>query len=151
MISDGLYVYSREYWRICRGPGFLAFVWFGSSLNPLPPLPSVSSTEGTEEDWERETARRRERGMGWGRSQSFDGKKAWSSINHSIFSGLKAYFWRMSQLFCWPINNSLISRRLHVDCNFVLIKKITERVLYILASAVCITATHVRNKVANFI
>ncbi len=35
----------------------------------------------------------------------------------------------MSQEFCWPINNSLTSRCLHVDCNFVRVK-ITERVLY---------------------
>ncbi len=30
----------REYWRIYRGPGFLAAVWFGSSPSPL--LPSAS-------------------------------------------------------------------------------------------------------------
>jgi len=27
----------REYWMIYRGPGFLAVVWFSSSLTPLPP------------------------------------------------------------------------------------------------------------------
>jgi hypothetical protein len=26
-----------EYWMIYRGPGFLAVVWFGSSLTPFPP------------------------------------------------------------------------------------------------------------------
>jgi hypothetical protein len=35
---------------IYRGPGFLAILWFGSSP---PPLPSVSSTGDTQEDWEK--------------------------------------------------------------------------------------------------
>ncbi len=48
---------TREYWMIYRGPGFLAVVWFGSSSTPSHqshPLPSVSSTGNTQEDWERE-------------------------------------------------------------------------------------------------
>ncbi len=55
-------LYPREYWMKYRGPDFLAVVWFGSS--PPPPLPSVSSTGGTQEDWERETTcwRQREEG-----------------------------------------------------------------------------------------
>ncbi len=57
--------YTREYWTIYRGPGFLAFVWFGSTPNPLlPPLPSVSSTGDTQEDWEREATCWRQRREG---------------------------------------------------------------------------------------
>jgi hypothetical protein len=58
----------------CRGPGFLAVVWFGSSPNgPPPPFPSASSTGDTQEDRERETTcSKGGRGVGgreWGRSQ----------------------------------------------------------------------------------
>ncbi len=45
----GFFILSRQYWMIYRGQGFLAFV-----CSP-PPLPSVSSTSGTQEDRERET------------------------------------------------------------------------------------------------
>ncbi len=38
----------REYWIIYRGPGFIAIVWFGSSPNPFPPLPSQSFTADTQ-------------------------------------------------------------------------------------------------------
>ncbi len=31
--------YSREYWMIDKGPGFLAVVWFGSSPTPSAPSP----------------------------------------------------------------------------------------------------------------
>ncbi len=51
-----------------------------------PPLPSGSSAGDTQEDWERETTCWRERG-GCGGAKSYDGEKAWSSINHSILSG----------------------------------------------------------------
>ncbi len=33
---------TREYWMNCRGPGFLAVVWFGSSPVPFPLLPRFS-------------------------------------------------------------------------------------------------------------
>jgi hypothetical protein len=52
------------YWE----PSFLAVVRFGST--PPPPLPAVSDTQ---KDWERET---------------YDRKRAWSSIRQSILSGL---------------------------------------------------------------
>ncbi len=37
--------WSTEYWMIYRGPGFLAFVWFGSSPTPSPPPPTVSKPD----------------------------------------------------------------------------------------------------------
>ncbi len=60
------------------------------NLAPSPPGPSplVSSTGDTQEDWKRETTCSRERGEGGGRgAESYDRKKAWSSINHSMLSG----------------------------------------------------------------
>ncbi len=35
--AAGVWGVSREYWIICRGPGFLAVVWLGSSPTPFPP------------------------------------------------------------------------------------------------------------------
>jgi hypothetical protein len=63
---------------------------------PLPPLPSVSSTGNTQEDWEF----RRDNlltgdgeGGGGGGAKSDDREKDWSSINHSILSAsLLAFF-----------------------------------------------------------
>jgi hypothetical protein len=59
-----------------------------NDLAPLPtlsPLPSVSWTGDAQEDWERETTCCREMGEWDGRgAESYDRKKAWSSINHSI-------------------------------------------------------------------
>jgi hypothetical protein len=52
------WVFSKQYWMIYRGPGFLSVVWFGSSptlSTLLSPLPSVSSTGDTQEGWERVT------------------------------------------------------------------------------------------------
>ncbi len=34
--------HGREIWMIYRGPGFLAFLWFGSSPTPSSPFPSAS-------------------------------------------------------------------------------------------------------------
>jgi hypothetical protein len=72
----------RECWIIYSGPGFLAvrrMIWL------LPPLPSVSCLSFSvflcvafRAYWH---------WRGWGRSQAFDGQKAWSSINYSIPSG----------------------------------------------------------------
>ncbi len=64
------------------GPGFLAVVWFGSS-----PLPSVSLTADTQEDWEKETTCWWERVEGGGGgAKSSESEKTWFSINHSILS-----------------------------------------------------------------
>jgi hypothetical protein len=52
---------------------------------PLPPLPSVNSTDDKQEDWEREITCWQERGWGGG-AKSYDDQTAWSSINHSILS-----------------------------------------------------------------
>ncbi len=68
----------RESWMIYRWPGFLAVVWFGfSTTSPPLPLPG-------------ETTCWRERRGGWEKIplQSYNGEKAWSSINHSILSGV---------------------------------------------------------------
>ncbi len=87
-----LIVASREYRMIYRWPVFLVVVWLDSSPTPLPPLPSVSSTSDTQEDWKRETTSWHERGgEGYGRgAKSYDRKIAWSVINHSILSACKA-------------------------------------------------------------
>jgi hypothetical protein len=51
---------------------------------PFPPLlPSVSSTADTQKEIQVPDGRG---GRGW--TKSYDGKKAWSSINHSILSGI---------------------------------------------------------------
>ncbi len=64
---------------IYREPGFLAAVCFGSSPTPSPLSVSHSSCVAGRAYW-------LERGdVGGGRgAQSYDGEKAWSSINHSI-------------------------------------------------------------------
>ncbi len=68
-------ILSRDFWMICRGPGFLAAVRFGSSAALTP---WVSSTGDTQEGWERETLAD---GIGIGvGSKSYDDDKSWSSI-----------------------------------------------------------------------
>ncbi len=51
---------------------------------PLTPLPSVSSSGDTQEDWERETTCLTEDGEegGGGGAEIYDGEKAWSTINN---------------------------------------------------------------------
>jgi hypothetical protein len=79
---------ASEYWMIFRGPGFLAIVWFDSSPAPSPSLflqqvrTGVATHRKTEE--ERQVAKLLTGGGtgGWG-AKSYDGEKAWSSINHS--------------------------------------------------------------------
>ncbi len=54
---------SREYWITYSGLSFIAVVRFGSTPTPfLTPLPSVSSTGSTQEEWEIQTTCKRERG-----------------------------------------------------------------------------------------
>ena len=84
----------RKYWMVYRGPGFLAVVWVGPST-----LPSVSSTRKTLK--ERQVVKG-EGGEGGGRgAESYDRKKAWSSINLLILTDVKrriqcAYKWTAS-------------------------------------------------------
>ncbi len=81
--------------KIYRGPGFHAVHDYRLCAHPLPPpLPPVRSTRDTQEDWEREhNLLTGERGEGWGGAEWYDRKKAWSSINHSILSGV----WRKEE------------------------------------------------------
>jgi hypothetical protein len=65
---------------IYREPGFLAVYDLAPRPSPQPPLPSVSSTGDTQEDG-------RAGGSGRG-AESYVCKEAWSSISHSILSGL---------------------------------------------------------------
>ncbi len=61
---------AREYWMICRRPGFLALVTFGSSPTPYPLLPSVYSAGRIHRKIEKERQLANGRGgRGWGRSQ----------------------------------------------------------------------------------
>ncbi len=59
--------YTREYWMIYRGPGFLAVVWFGSSPTPFPPHVSLSQSSCV--TTVEHTDRRGGGGRGWARSQ----------------------------------------------------------------------------------
>ncbi len=69
---------------IYRGPGFLRrMMW----LLPRPPLPSVCSTE-----YRRHTGRQRKRYNLFISRIIEPCEKAWSSINHSVLSGLR---WRL--------------------------------------------------------
>ncbi len=78
---------SREYWMIPKGPGFLAVVWFGSSPTPFPPLLSASCLFFLSLPvCRRSSLLTGEGGGGGGGAKSYDGEKAWLSINHSILS-----------------------------------------------------------------
>jgi hypothetical protein len=73
---------------IYREPGFLTVVWFGP-----PPLPLASCLSFSLFQSIAGRACWRERGGGGG-AKSYDGEKAWSSINHSILSGHTwAHWW----------------------------------------------------------
>ncbi len=106
----------REYWMIYRGPGFIAVVWFGSSPNPSPSRPrppSVSclvslSQSSCISPVELTDGRG---GRGGGGAKSNDDEKAWSPINHSIFSAAYPTF-----IFRLKENRTGIQDRLyHVD------------------------------------
>ncbi len=76
---------------IYRWPGFLAVVWFGSSPTPFPSSfrqQVVSLSKSSHVSPVKLIDGRRGR-WGWTRSESYDRKKAWSSINHSTLSGSK--------------------------------------------------------------
>ncbi len=88
-------MYSREYWMIYRGPGFLAVGWFGSSPTPSPPMQSASCLSFSVFLYVAGEAYR----MGGG--EEGVGEKAWPSINHSIFSGVLPV--RLKELSEWGI------------------------------------------------
>ncbi len=77
----------REYWKIYRGPGFLAVVRFGSP--PPPPVRNFSlflslacmSSLYWREKW----------GRGWEGDESYNDEKTWSSINHPILSATSVW------------------------------------------------------------
>ncbi len=77
-------VATRKYWMIW-GPDFLAVVWFGSSPTPSLPLPRQTGRLRKK----RETTCWWEKGRGGdgGGAKSYDGGKAWPSINHLKLSG----------------------------------------------------------------
>jgi hypothetical protein len=89
---------------IYRGPDFLAVKCFGSLPSPPPCPPStvskLDSTGYAQEDVERETTCWRERGddVGEEGATSYDGEKAWSSINHSIVSGTFFFLYTTSPM-----------------------------------------------------
>ncbi len=70
---------------IYRGPGSLAVLWSGSSPALSPPLPSVSCLSFSVflcvAGW---AYLRESNGDSGGGAKSYDSKKAWSSISHSI-------------------------------------------------------------------
>jgi hypothetical protein len=72
---------------IYRGPGFLAFVWFGFP-QPLP-LPAASCLSFSVFLCIARRAYWQENGEGGsGGAKSYDGEKAWPSLNHLILSAL---------------------------------------------------------------
>jgi len=85
----------REYWMICREPGFLAVVWFGSSSRPS--LVSKCSIYSSLPVCRRRSSLLKGEGGG-------GGEEDWSSVNHSIRSGSEALFPTMKitrKLFTW--------------------------------------------------
>ncbi len=84
----GLWGITRKYWMNYRLPGFLAVVWFGSSPHPVPlfhqQVVSLSQSSCVSPV---ELTDGRGRGMVGGWAKSYDGEKAWSSINQLILSG----------------------------------------------------------------
>ncbi len=86
--------FNSEYLMIYRGPGFLAAVWFGSSLTPGQQLVSLSQSSGVFPV--QLTAGRGGKGVGGGGgAQSYGREKAWPSRNHSILSALQPVEWRL--------------------------------------------------------
>jgi hypothetical protein len=76
-----------EYWLIKKEKASRRhIIWL--LPQPLPPLPSERPTGDRQEDLERETiADTGEEVGGGGGAKSYDGEKAWSSVNYSILSG----------------------------------------------------------------
>ncbi len=82
---------AREYWNIYRGPDFLAVVWFSS----FPTISHLLSRQKARPASQRKTEKERQldagRGEGGGGgAKSYDGGKAWFSINRSILSAFGA-------------------------------------------------------------
>ncbi len=95
LIASERLVQTREYLMYYRGPVFLVVVWLGSfPLSfPPPPLPSVSWTGDTQEDWEGETTGWREREGGGGRSQIIRQRENLVLYNtvHTLWSKLSRF------------------------------------------------------------
>jgi hypothetical protein len=68
--------------------GYIAVVLFGSFPPPPPPPPSVSSTCDKQKERPVRQLLTGEVGEGGGGANSYDGEKAWASINHSILCRL---------------------------------------------------------------
>ncbi len=85
----------REYWMFYRGPDILAVVWF----TVVPPHPSYPPSLVSKPDW-RHKGRLSNR-----RAETYDGEKAWSSINHSILSGSLYSFLADKCLGWWKLTS----------------------------------------------
>ncbi len=80
-------LHPREYWMNYWGPGFLSVVWFGSfPTTPPPPPRTVSKLSLFITVCRRSSLLKGEEGGGVGGAKSYEGEKAWFSINHSILS-----------------------------------------------------------------
>ncbi len=90
MLKSYYKVTSKAHQMIYRWPGLLAFIWFVSSLAPSP-VSLVDRRVATHRKNEkgRQLADRRGGEGGGGKAKSHDRKKAWPSINYSIFAGDK--------------------------------------------------------------
>ncbi len=98
---------SREYWMIYIWPGFLAVVWFGSTPTSSPHFPTTSCLSFSVilciagRDYWREG----------GETKSYNGEKAWPSLNHSILSVLQEAVLRIHDILVWiRIRGSMPSR-----------------------------------------
>ncbi len=70
-------------------PGFVAVVWFGSFPFPIPPLFLQQARPAANRKTEKDNLLTGKGAKGGGRgAKSCDCKKAWSSINHSLLSGV---------------------------------------------------------------
>jgi hypothetical protein len=109
----------RKYLVIYGGPCFLAVVWFGSTPTPTPTLPSVRSTSEHTGRLRMRDNFWRERGEAGGRgAESYGRKKAWSSINHSIF------FVNYAISYLIPILKYVYNLELNLQCRTPKIVKI---------------------------
>ncbi len=104
-----------EYWMIYRRPGFLAFVWFGSSPTPSP-LPSASRISFSvflcvaDSPVELTDGRG---GGGGGGAKLHDSEKALSTIYHSILSGTRTCLAPLSKISFLPTSFTILKYEVH--------------------------------------